>query len=74
MVDTLSISATVKPLQFLSQEEYLEAIFNSLSDGILVLNSKLKITHANKAAEQITGYSAFSHSVNSKISLPSPSP
>lgn len=44
--------------QILTQQKNLEAIFNSLSDGILVLDNDLKITHANKAAERITGFSA----------------
>ncbi|MBI5745837.1 MAG: sigma 54-interacting transcriptional regulator [Nitrospirae bacterium] len=40
------------------QKENLEAIFNSLSDGIIVLNNELKITHVNRVAVEITGYPA----------------
>lgn len=46
-----------KLLQILAQKENLDAIFNSLSDGILVLDNGLKITHANESAERTTGYS-----------------
>lgn len=44
-------------LQALSEKENLIAIFNSLSDGILVLDNDLRITHTNSASERITGYS-----------------
>ncbi|MBI5746744.1 MAG: sigma 54-interacting transcriptional regulator, partial [Nitrospirae bacterium] len=56
MSDPLPITPDIH--QILIQKENLEAIFNSLSDGILVLDNGLRITHANRAAEQITGYTA----------------
>lgn len=40
------------------QKENLEAIFNSLSEGIIVVDNELKITHVNKSALKITGYLA----------------
>ncbi|MBI5096994.1 MAG: sigma 54-interacting transcriptional regulator [Nitrospirae bacterium] len=55
MLSTLALSQEIHGI--LAQKENLEAIFNSLSDGIIVVDNGLKITHVNKAALKITGYS-----------------
>lgn len=36
--------------------QHLEAIFNSVSDGILALDTQLRVTRVNRAALRITGY------------------
>lgn len=56
MLSTLPLSQEIH--QILAQKENLEAIFNSLSDGIIVVDNELKITHVNKSALKMTGYSA----------------
>jgi len=37
--------------------QYLEAVFDSISDGILVVDSDFHITGSNKAAREFTGFS-----------------
>ena len=41
----------------LAEKENLEAIFNSVTDGILAHDTEMTITNFNRAAEQITGFS-----------------
>lgn len=41
-----------------SHLEYLETILNSVADGVFTVDSEMKITSFNRAAEEITGFSA----------------
>ncbi|MBI2876697.1 MAG: sigma 54-interacting transcriptional regulator [Candidatus Tectomicrobia bacterium] len=41
----------------LAEKENLEAILNSVTDGILAHDLEMTITHFNRAAEEITGFS-----------------
>lgn len=38
--------------------EYLETILNSVADGVFTVDSEMKVTSFNRAAEEITGFSA----------------
>ncbi len=40
------------------QEHTLEAVLDSISDGVLTYDRDLRITGVNRAAEEILGYSA----------------
>lgn len=51
-----ALLAQARAMQLL-QEQNLLAIFNSISEGILVVDTGLTVTHMNQAASDITGFS-----------------
>lgn len=48
----------VQPRQYWDQADTLQAILNNISDGVMTYDADFKITNFNRAAEEITGYSA----------------
>ncbi|MCD4781830.1 MAG: response regulator [Candidatus Omnitrophica bacterium] len=43
-------------LKLIEKNEHISAILSSLAEGVFTVNENWKITHFNKAAEQITGF------------------
>lgn len=50
---------TVQPRKYWDQADTLEAILDNISDGVMTYDSDFCITRFNRAAEEITGYSAI---------------
>ena len=43
---------------WLEKEKLMNAILNSISEGVFTIDFDMKVTHFNRAAEKITGYTA----------------
>jgi PAS domain S-box-containing protein len=54
----ISDGLAVQPRGYWDQADTLEAILNNISDGVISYDADFKITRFNRAAEEITGYSA----------------
>jgi len=55
----ISDGLTVQPRKYWDQADTLEAILDNISDGVMTYDSDFCITRFNRAAEEITGYSAI---------------